>query len=119
MVTDDEISKAMIERIDKKIKALTQAKQAILDAFSNKNETTSPMLFNDANVSSGVIVTRKNPTRKDTVAALIQREGGLSRKDIIEKSGLPKGTIAFVLNDKNIFMSKDDKWYLKEDKVIN
>jgi hypothetical protein len=50
-------------------------------------------------------------TRKDEVAKFIRDRGGCAkRSDIIAGTGIPKGTIAYVLNDKNRFVRHKGLW---------
>ncbi len=57
--------------------------------------------------------------RKDVAVQLLKEHGPLTRREIIQKTGFPEGTISFVLNDKKRFYSKDDKWYLVEEEKRN
>jgi sulfite reductase alpha subunit-like flavoprotein len=109
-MANQEIEK-IIEMIDKKIRSLNQAKQILIAEFGLGKAETIPGI---SMLKTHVVV--KNPTRKDIVSNLIKEQGPLSRKEILEKTGLPKGTIAFVLNDKKRFYSKDVKWHLVEEK---
>jgi hypothetical protein len=59
---------------------------------------------------SGIFPTK----RKDAVVQLLKEHGPLTRREIIQKTGFPEGTLSFVLNDKKKFYSKDDKWHLVE-----
>lgn len=50
-------------------------------------------------------------TRKDEVAKFIRDRGGCaSRTDIIAGTGIPKGTVAYVLNDKSRFVGRRGLW---------
>jgi len=56
-------------------------------------------------------------TRKDEIAKFIQEHGGsVSRADIIAGTGIPKGTVAYVLNDISRFRRHDHKWRVREQK---
>jgi hypothetical protein len=99
---------SIISMIDKKINALNQAKQTLIAEFGNGNQTA-------------VTVIRRNPvvrtpigkiTQRDKVINALRNYGPLSRKEISEKTDVPVGTIANVLNDKTTFISKDGKWHL-------
>ena len=108
-----EILKA-IELIDNKISGLQRAKQTLLEEFGEKpvqvDNQLQPPLFPPskftrmAPISTGI-------TRRDEIITLLQMEGPLSRSEILDKSGIPKGTVATILNDKNRFASKEGKWY--------
>lgn len=107
---DSDISK-IIELIDKKIKALSITKQTLIDEFGNgKPEVSRP--FPRATLAD---IDVHQLSRKDAVAKLIREQGPQSRREIIEKTGFPEGTVAYVLNDKNRFVStQDDKWDIVE-----
>jgi len=57
---------------------------------------------------------RQQPqTRKQQIMELIRSRGPLRRAEIIETGGVPRGTVAFVLNDKDTFRQlKDGRWDL-------
>lgn len=97
---DQDISK-IIELIEKKIKALTVTRQTLIDEFGNGRTELIPSL-------SG----KKELTRKDAIEKLVREQGPMSRKEIVHKTGFPDGTVAFVLNDKKRFVSKDGKWHI-------
>jgi hypothetical protein len=108
---DQDIAK-IVELIDKKIKALTVTRQTLIAEFGNGKAETTPSLFK---LNAGHIEqTTKKTTRKDGVINLLREQGPMARKDIIAKTGFSAGTIAFVLNDKKTFISKDEKWHLVE-----
>jgi len=94
---DIEIKKIIL-RIDQKIKSLETAKQVLIQEFAGERAIVSPSF--------------KAETRKGAVVKLIQEHGPLLRKEIIEMTGFPLGTLAYVLNDKNLFCNKDGKWDL-------
>lgn len=96
---------AHLERVEK----LKQAKKTLIEE-SNSNGAERPVSqsssFNYENTG----------TRKDQVVSLLKVEGRLSRNEILEKTGLPIGTISYVLNDKNLFSHSHGKWFLKPNK---
>ena len=61
-------------------------------------------------------VKEKEETRKERIIRLLKEEGSLSSKEIISKTGFPRGTVNFVLNNKKIFYHADNKWHLVEQK---
>lgn len=107
---DQDISK-IVELIDKKIKALTVTRQTLIAEFGNGKSEPTPSLFKQVNMEH-LEQEVKKVTRKDAVEKLIREYGPMSRKEIVKKSGFPIGTIAFVLNDENRFISKDGKWHV-------
>jgi hypothetical protein len=93
-----------IELIDHKIIELQRAKRTLIEAFGEKSTQIAP--------SSGTT----KITRKQTIIKLLQEEGPFTRSEILQKTNIPRGTVATVLNDKNVFRSKKGKWYLVESK---
>jgi hypothetical protein len=50
-------------------------------------------------------------TRKDEVAKFIREHGGSAKRStIISGTGIPKGTVAYVLNDKDRFVGHRGLW---------
>ena len=98
----------VIHLIDEKITELQKAKQTLLEAFGEKSNPTPTRTIKPQ------ITCRRKFTRKDAVIKLIKNEGPLSRSDIQSKSGIPRGTIAAILIDKDTFISKDGKWDLRK-----
>jgi hypothetical protein len=50
-------------------------------------------------------------TRKDEVAQFIRERGGSAKRSvIIAGTGIPKGTVAYVLNDKTRFVGRHGLW---------
>jgi hypothetical protein len=114
-----EILKA-IELIDSKIAGLQRVRQTLLEEFGEKsiqaNSQLRPPLFPETRFTRLAPIPAA-PTRRDAVIKLLENEGPLSRSEIIDKSGIPKGTVATILNDKKRFISKDHKWrYIGEQK---
>jgi len=50
-------------------------------------------------------------SRKDLVAQFLRTHGPASRSEILTGTQIPKGTIAYVLNDKARFTSRRGKWH--------
>jgi hypothetical protein len=112
-----EILKA-IELIDSKIAGLQRAKQTLLEEFGEKQVQA------DDHLQSSLFPTPKftrqlRPVplrRRDVIMQLLREQGPLSRSEILEKSGIPQGTVATILNDKRRFVSKGGKWHYIEEK---
>ena len=94
-----------IDLIDRRIVELQRAKRTLIEAFGEKNASVA---MPSPGASKG--------TRKETIIKLLQEEGPFTRSEIIEKTRIPKGTVATVLNDKSRFKSKKGKWHLVERK---
>lgn len=94
---DIEIKKIIV-RIDQKIKSLENAKEVLIKEFGLEEEKQT------------ILLPPKSDTRKDTIEKLLREHGPLPRKQILEMTGIPIGTLAYVLNDKKSFYNKDGKW---------
>jgi len=92
-----------IDLIDHKIVELQRAKRTLIEAFGEKTTPIPP---------PGI----SKMTRKQTITKLLQEEGPLTRSEILQKSNIPRGTVATILNDKAAFRSKKGKWHLIEQK---
>ena len=107
-----DIEKA-IQLIDAKIAELQNAKRTLLEAFGrtvNLGAGTATVQAKAINANLTVIGT----TRKAELVKLLQEQGPLRRSEIIKRSDIPKGTIAYLLNDKDTFVSQDGKWSVAE-----
>lgn len=106
-----------IKLIDVKIEELKNAKRTLLEAFGGKpvqkEKASSQSHIPQA---SKVLKEIEGTTRKDKLIKLLETEGPLSRSVILEKTGFPKGTISFLLNDKNTFFSENGRWHLIKEK---
>src|SRR5437867_461072 len=96
--------KATVARIDARIAKLRKIKEMLLEEFS----------VPDANVGRSVSRTEPNTTRKEQVVKLLLNSGPIVRKEILAKTGLPIGTIAYVLNDKKTFKNDGGRWDVTE-----
>lgn len=57
------------------------------------------------------------PSRKQQVAEFIRSGGPQTRASLLAGIDIPKGTLAYVLNDKQMFQQlKDGKWATVQDK---
>lgn len=102
----------IIFQIDKKIKALEQAKKVLHDEFGEHRSVIMQASFAESDgIEKGTSTKKKS--RKQAIVDLIIQEGPLTRAEIVSKTGLPLGTIAFVLNDKRTFYNEGGKWNLK------
>lgn len=99
-----------IDLIDHKIIELQRAKRTLVEAFGEKNIQVD----NKSSFPSGSLrkTKRKKRTRKHAVMKLLRQEGPLARSEILEKTGIPLGTVSFILNDKITFRHKEGKWNL-------
>jgi len=102
-----------IELIDLKIMGLQKAKLTLLEAFGEKTEDIKhqPSLFPIAKKNP---VKKSTPIRKNELIKFLRMEGPLARSEILKRSGIPQGTVAGLLLDRDTFKSKDKKWYVIE-----
>jgi hypothetical protein len=114
-MVDQDITR-IIELIDKKIRALTVTKQTLIDEFGNGQSTSLPLPFKTpVRLPKLIRTTPTEATRKDSIEKMLREHGPMTRKEIMDSSGFPQGTVAYVLNDSNRFISKDGKWYVKKE----
>ena len=107
-----DIEKA-IQLIDTKIAELQNAKRTLLEAFG-RNINLGPTTTSVQTRTMDANLTVLRSPRKATLIKLLKEQGPLSRSEIIKKSDIPKGTIAYLLNDKETFVSQDGKWSVAE-----
>ena len=55
---------------------------------------------------------KKPQRRREMLIKFLKEDGSASRHDIIEKTGIPVGTVAYLLNDKTTFINEDGLWHL-------
>jgi hypothetical protein len=125
MALPPEVTKT-IQALDKKIRALEETKKRLMDTFgepvlSPQNgsngtaktnstppaSTTAPQQF--ASGAAGVSSTEK-------LRVFLTTHGPATRKDILDKSGVPDGSISYLLRaglkDGKIRQREDNKWEL-------
>ena len=97
--------KRAVEIIDQRINSLQQIRRMLLDEFGMNDRSPDSTLMPTTGAPTGT------ETRKQAIAKLLKVDGPLSRRDIVARTGFPLGTIAYVLNDKEIFKRrKGGKW---------
>jgi len=99
--------KKAIELIDHKIVELQKAKRTLFDLFGEGNTS-----LDEIQPSIPKLIKRKSLTRKEVIINLFKNEGPQGRSQILEKTHIPLGTVANILNDKTTFINKDGKWHL-------
>ena len=102
-----------IEIIDQRIQSLQRIREMLVNEFGVDEGTIQKLAIfaADATVPSGTLPTK---TRKQFLTDFLRTNGPTTRKDIETKTGLPKGTIAFALNDKDLFQRlPDGRWTAK------
>lgn len=94
-----------IEIVDQRIQSLQKIKEMLLKEFGSEEipsegQQTLPGLV--------------KKSRKETLIDFLKTYGPTSRKEIEAKTGMPKGTVAFLLNDKDTFQHlQDGKWTVR------
>jgi len=120
-----EIDKA-IELIEEKIAALQSVRDTLIQLFDAPDSLRKRVLATRGTptpldtpalsaVPSANLLGSGNGneklTRKDQVAKFIRERGGsATRSEIIRGTGIPQGTVAYVLNDEKRFVSSNDGW---------
>jgi hypothetical protein len=118
-----------IEQLDAKIASLQRARDVLVDTFcppdSPRRKTMAapqpssgpasvpgaPAALESDMTFPGGMRLRRRLKRKDIVAEYIRQYGPSARADILAGTGIPPGSVAFVLNDKSRFVLKDGKWH--------
>ena len=104
---NSDIEKAL-EVIDRQILNLQQAKRILLDTFGVEGSPIkSAAIAPTARSGNG----NGNQNRKDQLITFLTQHGPSSRGKINHESGIPRGTIANLLN-KSGFVRRDRKWYV-------
>jgi hypothetical protein len=113
---DADIARA-IQLIDAKIESLRAIRDQLSSLFGNAADAVSSNV--SVSASEPATATRNGThrvTRKDEVASFIRQRGPSSRADILRGTGIPEGTIAFCLGDKDRFHQLEDgRWTNVED----
>jgi len=109
--------KRAIEIIEQRIQSLQQIKEMLTTEFFGDDTSTAlgPKTVAIA-IQGGApkVVVGEQKTRKQALVGFLSENGPTTRGDILRKTGLPRGTIAFLLNDKNTFSRRDDgKWIVR------
>src|SRR5207253_2451268 len=116
-MADNDILQA-IQIIDNKIASLQKARDQLANAFGIEGNSRTPSNGGSALHHAAPAQPSGNgqPTgRKVELAKFLAASGPISRATIIEKSGLPEGTISYCLNDKRFFQQlPDGNWAVTE-----
>jgi hypothetical protein len=98
-----------ISMIDRQISDLQRAKKTLIEVFGEKETQNADKITQSLPFPKSTKI-----TRKEAVIKFLQEQGPLSRGEIVKKSGIPVGTVSFILNDKTRFTNKDGKWHVIE-----
>ena len=100
-----------IQGIDQKIEVLEETKKRLLEAFggplpvakSNGNRPQNAISAFEAG-SNGTM------SSGDKLASYLQTHGPATRQEIAEESGVPGGSISYLLKNGRFRHRADDKW---------
>jgi hypothetical protein len=107
----NEIEQA-VALIDQKIVSLKKLRDQLAQEFGQ----AAPLKAAIASIAGSNRAGRVS--RKDQVEKFIKEHGPASRPEIIEATGIPVGTVAYVLNDKQRFFARKGKWHVREEEVL-
>jgi hypothetical protein len=113
--------KRAIEIIEQRIQSLQQVKEMLVTEFFGEEQPaspdpvpeTTPWLFNQPKRKITLPPVQK--TRKQTLIDFLKQHGPSVRGQIMEQTKMPRGTLAFLLNDKETFSRLDDgRWMIRQ-----
>lgn len=111
MVASPEIRR-VVEIIDQRIQSLQTIKKMLINEFFG--EQPSLPFSTTQNGTAAEVHTASKRTRKETLVAFLKVKGPLVRGEIQKATGIPRGTLAFLLNDKETFeRDSSGKWSVK------
>lgn len=112
MAIPSEVRKT-IQAIDQKIKELEETKKRLLEAFGaslvisktngNRPHTAVPQTGGASSLVSGM-------SSGDRLAMFLQEHGSATRNEIAEQSGVPSGSISYLLKSGRFHQRPDEKW---------
>jgi hypothetical protein len=105
-----------IQIIDAKITSLQEARNRLANAFGIATTSAAPVRLGNLaerqstgaprldQASNGHAPPQSQPSgRKVELAQFLSEHGQMSRVAIVEKSGIPEGTVSYCLSDKRFF----------------
>lgn len=109
MIAGPEI-KRVIEMIDQRIQSLQTVKNMLITEFFGEQQ-----IIPFASQSPTPEIADTSKTRKEVLKDFLTTRGPSRRKDILTETKMPKGTVAFLLNDKETFQRlSDGRWRVRE-----
>ena len=127
--------KKVIQMIEERIASLSTMRTMLIREFGVEEETVpnfvrtkfpvrsespvshAPIISESPSVSSSPSASPSPgpTTRKEALVQFLLENGPHSRKELAEKTSIPVGTIAFLLNDKETFEHvQGNKWKVRE-----
>jgi hypothetical protein len=111
MAISSDIQRA-IEIIDQRIQSLQRIKEMLVKEFGGEGAALSGQV---SLFEPSISTTPFKKTRKQFLVDFFREHGAQTRQAIREKTALPLGTVAFLLNDKDTFQRlPDGKWTIKQ-----
>jgi hypothetical protein len=100
----DEGTQAIISKLEEKIRALKQARDTLIEQFGESSQTGNHRRK------------KRESGRREEVVTFLRKTGAAKSSEIVEKTGIPIGTLGGILKDRTSF-SRDDqgKWSLVKD----
>lgn len=100
-----------IQAIDRKIQALEDMKKSLLETFGSPAPTAKT---NGNKPIPATTVGGTNSRTKTTsgmkLEKFIKENGPVTRKQIVQQSGVPDGSISYLLKHGNFRQREDEKW---------
>lgn len=105
---------AAVEIIDQRIAKLKQIKVMLLQEFGSGEAVEAPKQPEpDQQPPKQAKTYGDRPARKEQVIAAFREHGPMHRREIIENTGIPMGTVSYLMNDKDTFVKMEDgRWGL-------
>ena len=117
MAVSPDIQRA-IEIIDQRMQSLQRIKDMLLKEFGAEEAQVPDLSSDQTQITRRTL--KKSKTRRDTLNEFLKLNGPTSRADIQYSTGMPRGTLAFLLNDKKSYKRlPEGKWALREDERIS
>jgi hypothetical protein len=122
----DDVRKT-VERIDKdldrcrtEIVALERLRRDLVNHFREPKLVHVVPLNGDQPIAIGGPELQLAPTRKQALIRFLKEHGARTRKELVEQTGLPRGTIDYLLMEKDIFGKRaDGRWEVREQNKIS
>ena len=101
-----------IHAIDEKIKALEDTKKHLMETFGAPVSVTARTNGNRLVAEVTHVVPSSTTATKsgDKLVAFLRAHGPATRREILESSGVPDGSISYLLKNGRFRRREDDKW---------
>jgi hypothetical protein len=117
----DTILREMLARIDRKMEALQRARATLIEEFAERDTGATanvpngdPMHALEASLRAQREAEPKLK-RKEEIVEFLLNAGPRTRKHICELTGIPEGTVAFEMRDRDTFKhNSDGRWDITE-----